>query len=67
MSLYDKILLRKHPVIETVDDELKNICRIEHIRHRSVDNFVTKLLSELIAYNLFPEKRFMNVNIIKKK
>jgi hypothetical protein len=30
MSLNDKILLRKRSVIETVNDELKNICQIEH-------------------------------------
>lgn len=35
MSLSDKILLRKRSLIETVNDELKNICQIEHSRHRS--------------------------------
>ncbi|WP_260378712.1 transposase, partial [Prevotella intermedia] len=30
MSLYDKLLLRKRSVIETVNDELKNVCQIEH-------------------------------------
>ena len=30
MSLHDKILLRKHSLIETVNDELKNVCQIEH-------------------------------------
>lgn len=39
MNLYDKLLLRKRAVIESVNDELKNICQIEHTRHRSVDNF----------------------------
>jgi hypothetical protein len=32
MSMSDKILLRKHSIIETVNDELKNICQIEHSR-----------------------------------
>lgn len=35
MSLNDKLMLRKRAVIETVNDELKNICQIEHSRHRS--------------------------------
>jgi len=35
MSFRDKILLRKRSVIETINDELKNICYIEHSHHRS--------------------------------
>ncbi|EKR63270.1 transposase DDE domain protein [Leptospira weilii str. 2006001853] len=35
MSLIDKILLRKRAIIESVNDELKNICQIQHTRHRS--------------------------------
>lgn len=56
MELKDKILLRKRSVIETVNDELKNICQIEHSRHRSLANFLTNLLSGLIAYSFFPKK-----------
>jgi IS5 family transposase len=40
MSMSDKILLRRRFVIETVNDELKNICQVEHSRHRSVVNFL---------------------------
>lgn len=36
MTMSDKILLRKRSVIETVNDELKNICQVEHSRHRSL-------------------------------
>ena len=39
MSLGDKILLRKRSLIETVNDQLKNISQIEHTRHRSIGNF----------------------------
>ena len=56
MELKDKILLRKRSVIETVNDELKNICQIEHSRHRSFANFLTNLISGLIAYSFFPKK-----------
>ena len=66
MNHYDKILLRKRSVIETVNDELKNICQIEHTRHRSVDNFATNLFAGLIAYNLLPKKPSMNIEIIDK-
>ena len=66
MSIHDKILLRKRALIETVNDELKNICQIEHTRHRSVDNFATNLVAGLIAYNLMPKKPSMNIEIIDK-
>ena len=66
MNLYDKLLLRKRSVIETVNDELKNVCQIEHTRHRSFDNFATNLIAGLIAYNLLPKKPEMNIEIIDK-
>ena len=56
MTISDKILLRKRSVIETVNDELKNICQIEHSRHRSVANFITNLLAGLMAYSFLPKK-----------
>ncbi len=56
MSMSDKILLRKRSIIETVNDELKNICQIEHSRHRSVINFLTNLIAGIIAYNFLPKK-----------
>ena len=31
MPLYDKILLRKRSVIETINDELKNVAQLVHI------------------------------------
>ena len=40
LPLIDKILLRKRAVIETVSDELKNICQTEHLRRRSFDNII---------------------------
>lgn len=56
MEMSDKINLRKRSVIETVNDELKNICQVEHSRHRSVGNFFTNLISGIIAYCFFPKK-----------
>ena len=66
MNLYDKLMLRKRSVIETVNDELKNVCQIEHTRHRSIDNFATNLFAGLIAYNLLPKKPAMNLEIIDR-
>lgn len=56
MELKDKIMLRKRSVIETVNDELKNMCQVEHSRHRSFGNFITNIISGLIAYSFFPKK-----------
>lgn len=56
MSMADKITLRKRSVIETVNDELKNICQVEHSRHRSFGNFMTNIISGLIAYSFLPKK-----------
>jgi hypothetical protein len=50
MELTDKILLRKRSIIETINDQLKNISQIEHTRHRSCTNFMINLLCGLIAY-----------------
>ena len=65
MHLYDKVLLRKRALIETVNDMLKNVCQIEHTRHRSVNNFVTNLISGIIAYNILPKKPELNIEIIR--
>ncbi|WP_338140316.1 transposase [Candidatus Glomeribacter gigasporarum] len=35
MPLVDKLLLYKRGIIESVDDQLKNISQTEHTRHRS--------------------------------
>jgi hypothetical protein len=56
MPMIDKLLLRKRALIETVNDQLKNICQIEHTRHRSKINFVVNVLAALIAYT-YQEKK----------
>jgi hypothetical protein len=65
MEMKDKILLRKRSVIETINDELKNMCSIEHSRHRSFENFLTNLLAALIAYSFFPKKPAIKYEEIK--
>lgn len=65
MSLADKILLRKRAIIESVTDELKNICQIEHSRHRSFKNFIVNLISGLIAYSFLPKKPSIQYEIVE--
>lgn len=52
----DRLLLRKRAIIESVNDQLKNISQIEHTRHRSPANFLVNLVSGLIAYCHQPKK-----------
>ena len=49
-SLFDRAMLSKRFIIETINDQLKNISQIEHSRHRSMHGFMLNLLGGLIAY-----------------
>jgi len=65
IEMNDKIMLRKRSIIETVNDELKNICQIEHSRHRSVGNFLTNLIAGIAAYSFFPKKPSLKYQTVK--
>lgn len=56
LDLSDKLLLRKRAIIESINDQLKNICQIEHTRHRSPLNFLVHLFAGLTAYCHQPKK-----------
>jgi len=62
ISLRDKILLRRRSLIETVNDQLKNISQIEHTRHRSPANFLINLLGGLAAYCHQPKKPSLHMD-----
>ncbi len=51
IPMMDKILLRKRSIIETINDQLKNISQVEHSRHRNITNFIINLLAGLAAYS----------------
>ncbi len=65
MELEHKILLRKRSLIETINDELKNMCQVENSRHQSFANFITNLISGLIAYSFFPEKPVIKYHAVQ--
>lgn len=56
MEFMDRVILRKRAVIESINDVLKNICYIEHSRHRSFDNFIGNLIAGLAAYCFLDSK-----------
>ena len=62
LPLADKLLLRKRALIETINDQLKNISQIEHTRHRSVINWMVNLLAGLVAYTHQPKKPSLNLS-----
>jgi hypothetical protein len=61
LALFDKLMLRKRVLIETITDQLKNISQVAHTRHRSVDNFLVNLVAGLIAYTHQPRKPSLNL------
>jgi hypothetical protein len=63
MPLFDKIMLRKRAIIESVMDQLKNISQIEHSRHRSVANCFVNLLAGLVAYTWREKKPSLNIRV----
>ena len=67
LPLQDRVMLRKRAVIESVNDELKNICQIEHTRHRCFTNFITNLIAGLLAYSFLPKKPSIKVNFVDDK
>ena len=58
---HDSVILRKRSIIETINDELKNMAQVEHSRHRSFHNFVNNLISGLAAYCFFPKKPMLRL------
>lgn len=55
-TAFEKCLLQRRGIIETVNHELKNLCQIEHTRHRSLNNFLVNLMAGIVAYCLQPKK-----------
>ena len=63
LPLADRLLLRKRALIETIFDQLKNVCQIEHSRHRSPINFCVHLLAGLAAYCHQPKKPSLRLDL----
>ena len=56
LPLYEKILLRKRSIIETVNGVVKNDFQISHTRHRSFVNGFIHIFSTLAAYAMKSKK-----------
>lgn len=56
LTALQALFLSKRGIVETVIDQLKALCHIQHTRHRSPTNFLVNLVSGLAAYVLRPRK-----------
>ena len=56
MDLWDKVILYKRSLIESVIGQLKFNCHIDHHRHRSPVNFFVNLVAGLVAYSFQEDK-----------
>jgi hypothetical protein len=64
LPLFDKLLLRKRSIIETVNDQLKNISQIKHSSYRSpVNFFVNLMITGLVAYTFREKKPSLNIRL----
>jgi len=61
ISAWDRAMLSKRFIIETVFDPLKNIAQIDHTRHRSCISFIVNLMAGLIAYTFKKKKPSIKV------
>tara|TARA_Y100001968_G_C19440504_1_gene762277 strand:- start:3549 stop:3788 length:240 start_codon:yes stop_codon:yes gene_type:complete len=62
INYFEKFFLNHCGLVETVFDQLKTICHIDHSRHRKPDNFVINLISGLIAYILKQRKPVLKLH-----
>ena len=61
ISVWDRAMLSKRFIIETVFEQLKNIAQIDHTRHRSCISFMVNLMAGLIAYTFKARKPSIKV------
>jgi hypothetical protein len=63
LALTDKLLSRKRALVETVNDQLKNISQVEHTRRRPLWNFLGNVAAGLIAYTWPEKKPSLNIQV----
>ena len=67
MNLHDKILLRKRALVETVNDELKNLCQIEHTKAQVHTTSPQTWLQDSFRTAFCQKKPSLNSDIIDKR
>ncbi len=64
-SAFEKFFLAKRAIVEAVIGQFKEICQIEHTRHRKPNNFLVNILAALAAYTFKPRKPSVNLTQIE--
>jgi hypothetical protein len=65
ISLWDRAMLSRRYIIETINDQLKNISYIEHSRHRNMNGFMLNSMAGLVAYCLKKDKPSLNLTDVE--
>lgn len=60
MPFYDKVMIRKRSVIESLNEMLKNVIQLLHIRQGSFHNFLMNMLAAIGAYCFIAVKPSVN-------
>lgn len=66
VTAFEEFFLYQRSIVETVIDQLKSICHIEHSKHRSPVNFLINLVGGLAAYALKHRKPEVKINKMEK-
>ena len=60
---FDNLWLRNWSLIETINDQLKNISQLEHSRHRSLTGFMLNLVAAWVAYSFQPNQPSLQLSL----
>jgi hypothetical protein len=63
MPLFDKLILCKRSMIESINNQLKNVFQIEHTRHRSPVNGFINIIAGLIAFTHHDKKPKLDIDV----
>lgn len=61
IGAFDQLMRRKRSLIETINDQLKNIFDLEHSCHRSLFNYLSNIVVCLAAYSYQEKKPALNL------
>jgi hypothetical protein len=67
MPLFDKLVLRKRSMIESINNQLKNVFQVEHTRHRSVLNGFISIIAGLVAFTHHDRKPSLKLDALEIK
>lgn len=60
------VLSSKKAIVESINNQLQNICQIKHPRRRSFNNLVANLISEIEVHCFLPKKLAIKIQFEKQ-